>query len=77
MSIKIVVPKLTLRKKLSVLVFSGPYSAQMQKNTDQKNSKYGHFSRSVTRQKESESPIQFRLTFKDTHNGITIQLRNF
>ena len=26
--------------------FSGPYSVQMQENTSQKNSKYGHFSRS-------------------------------
>ena len=25
-----------------------PYSVEMQENTDQKNSKYGHFSRSVT-----------------------------
>ena len=29
-------------------VFYEPYSVRMQENTDQKNSKHGHFLRSVT-----------------------------
>ena len=28
-------------------VFSAPYTVRMRENTDQKNSEYGHFSRSV------------------------------
>ena len=44
---------LTVRVFLSVELllreksFSGPYSVGMRENTDQKNSEYGHFSRSV------------------------------
>ena len=34
-------------KSVRVQSFSGPYSVQMWENTDQKNSEYGHFSRSV------------------------------
>ena len=32
--------------------FSGPYSVRMWENTDQKNSEYGHFSRSVENYKQ-------------------------
>ena len=35
-------------KSVSVQSFSGRYLDRMWENTDQKNSKYGHFSRSVT-----------------------------
>ena len=35
-------------KSVRVQSFSGRYSVRMWENTDQKNSKYGHFSRSVT-----------------------------
>ena len=34
-------------KSVRIQSFSGPYSVWMLKNTDQKNSEYGHFSRSV------------------------------
>ena len=37
-----------LRERVSWVKNSGPYSVRMQKNTDQKNSEYGHFSRSGT-----------------------------
>ena len=34
-------------KSVSIRSFSGPHSVRMWENTDQKNSEYGHFSRSV------------------------------
>ena len=34
-------------KSVRIWSFSGPYSVQMRKNTDQKNSEYRQFSRSV------------------------------
>ena len=37
---------LSLREKCSYLGISGPYLVWMREKTDQKNSKYGHFSRS-------------------------------
>ena len=37
----------TLRKSVRIWSYSGPYSVRMRGNTDQNNSKYGHFSRSV------------------------------
>ena len=35
-------------KNVCIRSFSGPYSVQMLKNTDHKNSEYGYFSRSVS-----------------------------
>ena len=32
-------------KSVRIRSYSGPYSVQMQENTDQNNSEYGHFSR--------------------------------
>ena len=37
-------------KSVHIRHFSGPYSVQMRQNTDQKNSEYGHFSRSENQQ---------------------------
>ena len=34
-------------ESVGIWSFSGPYSVQMRENKDQKNSEYGHFSRSV------------------------------
>ena len=34
-------------KSVRIRSFSGPYSVRMRENADQKNSKYGHFSRSA------------------------------
>ena len=34
-------------KSVRIRSYSGPYSLSMPENTDQNNSKYGHFSRSV------------------------------
>ena len=37
-------------KSVCIRSFSGPYSVQMRENMDQKNSEYGHFPRSGTKQ---------------------------
>ena len=38
----------TLRRSVRIRSYSGPYSVQMQENTDPNNSEYGHFSRIVS-----------------------------
>ena len=48
---------------MEILSRKSPYSVQMRENTDQKNSKYGHFSRSV------------RINGKKTYNEIILQLQ--
>ena len=35
-------------KSFLIMSFSDPYSVRMRENTEQKNSKYGHFSRTVS-----------------------------
>ena len=47
--IRILSLRLHCEKSVRIRRFSGPYLVRMQENTDQKNSKYGHFLHSVTR----------------------------
>ena len=50
-------------KSVRIRSFSGPYSIWMWGNTDQKNSEYGHFSRSESL---NENFISGRTRFVDT-----------
>ena len=38
-------------KSVRIRSYSGPYSVKMRENTDQKNSEYGHFLRSIDKSK--------------------------
>ena len=52
-------------KSVRIRSYSGPYSVRMRENTDQNNSKYGHFLRSDMSQKpyeEEETPATIVLT---------------
>ena len=56
--IRILSLRLHCEKSVRIRRFSGPYLLRMQENTDQKNSKYGHFLHSVTRMMENKQIVK-------------------
>ena len=64
-------------KSFHIRSFSAPYSVQMQEKKDQKNSEYGHFSRSVYGLNESCVLIDILLKLLIMFGGTKYQLTNW